>query len=156
MHSVIQILLLLALALEVQAEHSRALAALGRALALAEPEGYVRIFLDEGPALLPLLRRAQQHGLARDYAARLLATSQTRFVDYRLHAPQSGLPVEPLTPRERDVLRLMVEGASNQKIAHRLVLSVNTVKKHVSNIYGKLNVQNRAQAIARAWEIDQL
>jgi ATP/maltotriose-dependent transcriptional regulator MalT len=64
--------------------------------------------------------------------------------------------MEPLTPREREVLRLMVQGVSNREIARRLVLSVNTVKKHVLNIYGKLNVQNRAQAIARAWEIDQL
>jgi len=66
------------------------------------------------------------------------------------HAPPANALVEPLTAREREVLLLLLEGASNSEIAHKLVLSVNTVKKHVMNIYGKLGVQNRVQAMAKA------
>jgi ATP/maltotriose-dependent transcriptional regulator MalT len=129
----------LTLAREEQGDHRAALATLGRVLVLAEPEGYVRLFLDEGPPLLALLRLAQRHGLAPRYVARLLPA-----------LPATAL-VEPLTERERDVLRLvLLDGASNREIAHQLVLSVNTVKKHIANLYGKLNVQSRAQAIAKA------
>jgi LuxR family maltose regulon positive regulatory protein len=113
------------------------------------------LLTDDKTTLPSLPGWAHQLGLERDYTARLLATGQTRFVEHQLHVSQDGLLMEPLTPREREVLQILVEGASNQEIARRLVLSVNTVKKHVLNIYGKLNVQNRAQAIARAWEIDQ-
>jgi LuxR family transcriptional regulator, maltose regulon positive regulatory protein len=157
LHSVIEILLLLALAFEVQADHDWALITLGRALAMAEPEGYLRLFLDEGPPMLALLHRAQQHGLAQDYIARLLAAaSKTRSTDQPRCAPQPDSPMEPLTRRERDVLWLVLEGASNREIARQLVLSVNTVKKHILNIYGKLNVQSRAQAIAKARRLNLL
>jgi LuxR family maltose regulon positive regulatory protein len=151
LHSTLEVLSLLSLAFEVQGDGNRALITLGRALALAEPEGYLRLFLDEGPAMLALLHRAQRHGLAQDYIAKLLAAeSKTRPTDHSRHAHQPGSLMEPLTARERDVLRWVLEGASNREIAYRLVLSVNTVKKHVLNIYGKLNVQSRAQAIAKA------
>ena len=151
-HSVLEILLVLALAREEQGDHRAALAALGRALVLAEPEGYVRLFLDEGPALLALLRRAQRHGLAPRYVARLLQVAGAQ-AGPALHFQALPAPalVEPLTERERDVLRLvLLDGASNREIAHQLVLSVNTVKKHIANLYGKLHVQSRAQAIAKA------
>jgi len=151
-HSVLEILLVLALAREEQGDHRAALATLGRALVLAEPEGYVRLFLDEGPPLLALLRLAQRHGLAPRYVARLLqaAGAQAGPVLLLPALPATAL-VEPLTERERDVLRLvLLDGASNREIAHQLVLSVNTVKKHIANLYGKLNVQSRAQAIAKA------
>ncbi len=151
LHSVLEVLMLLALALEVQGDRTRALVTLGRALALAEPEGYLRFFLDEGPPLLALLLQAQRHGLAQGYVAKLLvAASKTRSTDSHHQAPQPTSLMEPLTARERDVLRLVLEGASNREIARQLVLSVNTVKKHVLNIYGKLNVQSRAQAIAKS------
>jgi len=142
----------LTLAREEQGDHRAALATLGRALVLAEPEGYVRLFLDEGPPLLALLRLAQRHGLAPRYVARLLqaAGAQAGPVLLLPALPATAL-VEPLTERERDVLRLvLLDGASNREIAHQLVLSVNTVKKHIANLYGKLNVQSRAQAIAKA------
>jgi len=151
-HSVLEILLVLALAREEQGDHRAALAALGRALVLAEPEGYIRLFLDEGPALLALLRRAQRHGLAPRYVARLLQAAGAQ-AGPALHFQALPAPalVEPLTERERDVLRLvLLDGASNREIAHQLVLSVNTVKKHIANLYGKLHVQSRAQAIAKA------
>jgi LuxR family maltose regulon positive regulatory protein len=150
MHSVLEILLLLALALEVQGDCTGALAALGRALALVEPEGYLRLFLDEGPSMLALLHEAQRHGLAPGYVAKLLeAGSEWGVTDAKLH-PHTRSLMEPLTVRERDVLRLVLDGASNREIACQLVLSVNTAKKHVLNICHKLNVQSRAQAIAKA------
>src|SRR6266849_1099356 len=142
LHSVLEVLILLAMALEVQGNHTRA---------LAEPEGYLYLFLDEGPPLLALLHQAQQHGLAQGYVAKLLAAaSKTGLTDSSRQAPQPSSLMEPLTARERDVLRLVLEGFSNREIAGQLVLSVNTVKKHVLNIYGKLNVQSRTQAIAKA------
>jgi len=150
MPSVLEILLLRALALEVRGDRTGALAALGRVLALAEPEGYLRLFLDEGPPMLALLHEAQQHGLAPGYVAKLLAAgSEWGVTDAQLHPHTSSL-MEPLTARERDVLRLVLDGASNREIACQLTLSVNTAKKHVLNICGKLNVQRRAQAIAKA------
>ncbi len=151
-HSVLEILLVLALALEGQGDRTAALATLGRALVLAEPEGYIRLFLNEGPPLLALLRLAQRQGLAPRYVARLLeAAGERARTTLPLPAPPATALVEPLTARERDVLRLvLLNGASNREIAHQLVLSVNTVKKHIANLYGKLNVQSRAQAIAKA------
>jgi LuxR family transcriptional regulator, maltose regulon positive regulatory protein len=151
MHSVLEILLVLAQVLEGQGDRTAALATLGRALVLAEPEGYVRLFLDEGPALLTLLRQGQRHGLAPRYIARLLeAAGALGATAFPSPTPTATALVEPLTARECDVLQLMQDGASNREIACQLVLSVNTVKKHVLNICSKLNVQRRAQAIAKA------
>ncbi len=151
MHSVLKILLLRALALKVQGDCTGALAALGRALALAEPEGYLHLFLDEGPPMLALLHEAIRHCLAPAYVAKLLAAaSQTRSADSHRQASQPSSLMEPLTARERDVLRLILDGASNREIARQLTLSVNTAKKHVLNICGKLNVHSRAQAIVKA------
>jgi LuxR family transcriptional regulator, maltose regulon positive regulatory protein len=151
MSSVIEILLLRALALEAQGKQEEALRALGRALALAEPEGYIRLFLDEGAPMLLLLRQASAHQITPGYVVTLLeaAGEQVRPVPHR-SASRSSQIMGSLTAREREVLRLMVDGASNREIAQQLVLSVNTVKKHVFNICSKLNVQGRAYAIAKA------
>ncbi len=150
MSSVLEILILQSLAFSAGGERQKALAALERALRLAEPERYVRIFVDEGEPMLTLLRLAQKHGIVPGYVARLLAVFGAR--DTAGAHDVSGTPalVEPLTEREREVLRLLYEGASNGEIARRLVVSVNTVKKHVFNICGKLGAQNRTQAIAKA------
>ena len=126
---------------------------LGRVLALAEPDGYMRLFLDEGPSMVALLQKAQRHGLAPGYVEKLLkAVEKPRATA----APQPCSLPEPLTARERDVLRLLLEGMSNREIAHHLVVSVNTVKKHVRNICGKLNVPGRTQAIAKAQRLHLL
>src|SRR6266581_8070713 len=123
----------------------------GALVALADPEGDLRLFLEEGPPLLTLLREAQRQGLAPASVAKpLRAASKRDRTASPLPAPQRSLLVEPLTARERDVLQLLLDGASNQEIACQLTLSVNTVKKHVLNICGKLNVQRRAQVIVKA------
>jgi len=144
--SVIEILLLRALALQAQGQQQEALRTLGRALTLAEPEGNLRLFLDEGTPLLSLLRQAYTHQITPGYVLTLLETADQKGSPA---PPRSSVLGEFLTDREREVLRLLVDGASNREIAEHLVLSVNTVKKHVFNICSKLNVQSRSQAIAK-------
>ncbi len=150
MGSVIEILLLRALALQAQGKQDEALKTLGRVLALAEPEGYIRLFLDEGTPMLILLRQAYAFQITPGYVVTLLeaAGEQVRPALHRSTSRSSQL-LDSLTAREREVLRLLVDGASNREIADHLVLSVNTVKKHVFNICSKLNVQGRTQAIAK-------
>ncbi len=165
--SVLEILLLRALALQAQGKQDEALRTLGRALALAEPEGYIRLFLDEGAPMLVLLHQAYAHQITPGYVVTLLEAAGEQVAWYPQGAPlhvvvplagtrhsgstsRSGQLMDSLTAREREVLRLMVDGASNREIANHLVLSVNTVKKHVLNLCGKLGVQSRAQAIAKA------
>jgi DNA-binding NarL/FixJ family response regulator len=151
LQSVLEGLVLLTLAFEVQGNRTEALVTLNHLLSLAELEGYPRLVPDEGPPILAFLHLAQQQNLLSAYVAKILATaSKTKSVDFQRQAPQYSSLVEPLTAREREVLRFVLEGAPNREIARQLTLSVNTVKKHVLNIYGKLNVQNRAQAITKA------
>ena len=123
---------------------AQAMIALEHALTLAEPGGYVRIFLDEGEPMARLLYRAVERGIAPEYAGQLLAAFPA------LEAKPHTEMVEPLSERELDVLRLIAEGLSNQEIARRLHLSLSTVKWHTGNIYGKLGVKNRTQAVAKA------
>ena len=139
-------------------EPARALPALDEALRLGEPEGYLRSFLDAGEPVRQLLKAWLQHGRSKDqtalrtYALRVLAS----FEEPIPAQPQpAGLP-EPLSEREQEVLRLVAKGLTNQQIATRLVISIRTVKKHIENIHGKLGVQNRTQAVARARELGML
>ena len=149
--SVIELLILQTLALQVQGEHTKALVALERALLLAEPEGYMRIFLDEGAPLVALLRRASAQSIAASYVQRLLAAcSEQAEVGEHQQSTRSNQLIEPLTRREREVLQLLMQGASNRQMAQRLVLSVGTIKKYVSTICGKLGVQSRTQAVIKA------
>ncbi len=158
MRSVLEVLLLRALALQVQGDLAEALAALVRALVLAEPEWYIRLFLDEGTPMVALLRQAQKHTMAPGgYVATLLeASSEPIATALDPSSLRSSSLLEALTGREREVLRLLMDGASNREIARHLVLSVNTVKKHVLNICGKLGVQSRTQAIAQARTLNLL
>jgi LuxR family maltose regulon positive regulatory protein len=134
------------------------MSALERALSLAEPEGFVRTFVDEGEPMARLLQQAAARGIAPDYVSRLLAVLGARETDSASVPASPGAIslVEPLTDRELEVLQLIGEGYSNQEIAEALVITLNTVKKHASGIYGKLGVHNRTQAVVRAQELGLL
>jgi LuxR family maltose regulon positive regulatory protein len=160
MGSVIEILLLQALAHQAQGNLAPALRALQRALQLAEPEGYVRIFVDEGPPMARLLYEALSQDVEAEMIRRLLAafpvansslkSEQTTSSPWR--GPKSeGIepPIESLSERELEVLQLIAEGLGNQEIATRLYLSPHTVKVHARNIYGKLGASSRTHAIAK-------
>jgi LuxR family maltose regulon positive regulatory protein len=147
---VIEILILQALALQGKRDMPHALATLDRAILLAQPEGYVRTFLDEGELMAKLLYQAQAHRVGAGYASELLsaggqATSTT--------PPPAQLLVEPLSMRELEVLKLIEAGHSNQEIAARLVISMPTVKRHISNIYAKLGAKSRTQAVSLGREL---
>jgi LuxR family maltose regulon positive regulatory protein len=139
---------------------------LERALSLAEPEGYVRTFVDEGMPMAALLRKAAAGGLYPDYVDKLLAALESEIKDERktpssspspvIPGPGSSPLVEPLSGREIEVLRLIAAGLSNREIADELFLAIGTVKKHINNIFGKLNVRKRTQAVARARELGML
>jgi LuxR family maltose regulon positive regulatory protein len=149
----IEILVLQALAFQAGGDTARAMTTLERALTLAEPGGFIRIFVDEGPPMARLLYEAATRGIAPDYARRLLVTFPVAEPEQTgpssSQVPECEL-VEPLSERELEVLQLIAEGLTNQEIASRLYLSLNTVKAHTRNIYGKLGVHSRTQAVARA------
>ncbi|MBN1873914.1 MAG: hypothetical protein JXA33_06775 [Anaerolineae bacterium] len=129
-----------------------------RALTLAEPEGYTRVFVDEGSALAHLLYRVAEQDGATNYTGRLLAAFDNVEKKEKQDFEKTGSPdiVEPLSTRELEVLHLIAEGLSNRAIAERLFITLSTVKGHTSAIYGKLDVRNRTQAVARAREWDLL
>jgi LuxR family maltose regulon positive regulatory protein len=147
-----------ALALEALAHWKRgaragALTSLERALRLAEPDGYVRLFADLRLPMARLLQEARSRAVLPDFVETLLAA----FGGDRSCSPHAAevLP-EPLTPREQEVLALVAAGLTNREIAEQLVISSETVKKHTGTIYGKLGVSNRTEAVARARALDLL
>jgi LuxR family maltose regulon positive regulatory protein len=150
MGSVIEILVLHALAHETQGNISRAFASLERALTLAEPQGYVRIFVDEGPPMGALLREAAKQGIAPNYVTQLRAA----FGKSESTSPIAQPLIEPLSERELEVLRLLGTELSGPEIARELMVSSNTMRTHTKNIYSKLEVHNRRSAVRRAAELD--
>jgi LuxR family maltose regulon positive regulatory protein len=164
MGKAIEVLALQALALRARGDVDAALGALERALALAEPEGFVRTFVDEGSPMAALLYEAAGRGIAPDYTRRLLsAFGEAAGVGPRTGATDSALVhqspfplVERLSRRELEVLQLIAAGLSNREIAGRLFLAPSTVKVHTRNIYGKLDVHSRIQAVTRARELGML
>ena len=168
MGSVIEILILQALALQSRRDLSEALAALERALTLAEPEGYVRLFVDEGAPMAALLseflkasrkrsRETRHHGLL-GYVQRLLAAFESPHTSTDPPVGRASesdqLPLDPLTTREREVLELIAEGLSNPEIATRLFIATSTVKGYVHSIFRKFEVDSRTRAVARARELN--
>jgi LuxR family maltose regulon positive regulatory protein len=156
----IRIAVLQALAWQALGDMSNALDALERALVLAEPGGYVRIFLDGGTAMATLLcqakaQQAEAQRVMSGYVDKLLPAFGEMMAGESTH-PGGSLSIEPLTPRETEVLRLIVAGASNPQIAQELFVTVNTVKRHITHILGKLGVDNRTQAAMRARELGLL
>jgi LuxR family maltose regulon positive regulatory protein len=165
--SLVEVAVLQALALDAAGEPASALDAIAQALARAQAEGHVRVFADEGTPMGALLRKfiasarrgnvlTEDRALV-DYAGRLLdavLTAPDALGSIAVHtvAPLPGL-VEPLTERECEVLMLLTAGKSNREIADVLVVSRDTVKKHLTHIFGKLGSSNRTQAVARAREL---
>ncbi len=156
----VEVFILQALIHHLRGDASQALVALQQALSLAEPEGYARTFLDEGPPMADLLRLGTQRQVWRSprleaYANRLLRA----FPDFgnkpSVPSPSPDL-IEPLSERELEVLRLIEDGFSNRQIAEALIVTVGTVKSHLHNIYGKLGVERRTEAIARARDLHLL
>lgn len=142
------------LALEAKAERGAALDELRRAIEFAKTEGFVRVFVDEGDQMQKLLTALSRvaTGSASDYCKNLLEAFHTDQKPQIVTAVslKTDVLIEPLTSREMEVLRLIAAGDSNQSIAHKLVITVSAVKKHSGNIFGKLNVNSRTQAVARA------
>ena len=157
-HKEIKILTIQALTHQSAGDNEEALTALGQALILAEPGGYVRTFIDEGKPMGKLLRQAVARGIAVGYAGKLLAALEEETDD----KPQGIKPtfspslVEPLSKRELEVLRLLTTHLPSTEIAKELVISTNTVRSHIKRIYSKLNVHNRRDAIQRAEELELL
>lgn len=150
--SVIEILILQSIVYQVQGDNLAALDLLGDALNLAEPEGYIQVFVDEGKSMSQLLSMCLLHSDDSSYLTRLL-----QAFDQSENEPEPNqLLIEPLSERELDVLRLISDGYTNRAIADKLFIALSTVKKHANNIYGKLNVTNRTQAIKRASELNIL
>jgi LuxR family maltose regulon positive regulatory protein len=150
--SAIEISVVQALAHQAQGDIAAALVLLERALTLAEPEGYVRTFVDEGPPMAALLRETAKLGVAPDYVHRLRAA----FRKAEGKTPTTQPLIEPLSERELEVLRLLSTELSGPEIAHELVVSLTTIRTHTQNIYGKLGVHNRRAAVLRAEELNLL
>ena len=146
---VIEILVLRALAHQTLGDIPAALACLERAMSLAEPEGYVRVFIDEGSPTAALLKAAAKQGIARNYVRRLLAAVSETEHD----RPIEQALIDPLSERELDVLRLLGTELDGPAIARELMVSLNTMRTHTKNIYAKLAVTNRRAAVRRAAEL---
>jgi LuxR family maltose regulon positive regulatory protein len=151
----LKVMVLQAVAARACGEKDQALHLLVDALAMAEPAGFIRLFLDEGLPMASLLSEAMALGRMPDSIRKLLAAFEAEKQQSKnsLSLPPAGPLLEPLSERELEVLRLVAAGLSNQEISERLFLALGTVKGHNLKIFGKLGVQRRTEAIARAREL---
>jgi LuxR family maltose regulon positive regulatory protein len=146
-------MVLQAVALHMNGEKDKAVKLLCDALALAAAGGFIRLFVDEGPPMAHLLSAAAAQGMMPDYTGKLLAVCEAeehKGEDTSSLPPPAQPLIEPLSPRELEVLHLMAAGLSNQEMCERLFLALSTVKGHNRTIFGKLQVQRRTEAVARA------
>lgn len=150
--SLIEILILQALAHQARGDIAQTVPLLERALVLAKPEGYIRLFVDEGQPIVKLLQLALARKITPTYTSRLLTACKIDQVSSIAQSQVQPL-AEPLTERELEVLNLIAAGLSNQAIAETLYITVGTVKRHTVNIYGKLGVNSRTQASVKAREL---
>ncbi|HEY0755946.1 MAG TPA: LuxR C-terminal-related transcriptional regulator [Ktedonobacteraceae bacterium] len=155
----LKVMVLQAVALQAHGEKDKAVRLLCDALAIAEPAGFIRLFADEGKPMAQLLSQVAIRGMMPDYTGKLLAVlaadAQKREHTSSLPPPAQHL-IEPLSPRELEILHLMAAGLSNQEMCERLFLALSTVKGHNRTIFGKLGVQRRTEAVARAHSLGLL
>ena len=159
MGSVIEVIVLQAAAHHAEGDLPLALVPLERALTLAESEGYVQMFLDEGSPMAHLLLEAAARGIMPDYSGQLLvafsAGEQRSKGKSRLPTSSAPQPLnEPLSQRELEVLRLLKSELSGPEIARELMIALSTVRTHTKSLYSKLNVNSRRSAVIRAAELD--
>ena len=156
----LKVMALQAVAYDAHGEQDMALRVLVEALGLAQSGGFIRLFVDEGLPMAQLISAAAARGIMPDYTGRLLAAFAAEHQRNAGEVPHLPLPlatsqplIEPLSERELEILQLIAEGLSNREISERLFLALDTVKGHNSRIYGKLQVQRRTEAVARAHEL---
>ena len=160
MTNLLEAYVLEALIQQAQGHDELALRTLKKVLKMAEPEGYVRLFVDKGPSMTQLLQQIVVSGGVSPYLTRLLEAAGVSGSEKKdFHFPESDAALsslEVLSEREVEVLRLLASGASNTEMAQALVVSTNTVRTHLRHIYDKLGASNRTQAVARARELHLL
>jgi LuxR family maltose regulon positive regulatory protein len=155
----LKVMVLQAVALQAHGEQDKAVQLLCDALALAETSGFIRLFVDEGRPMVLLLSAARALGMMPDYIEKVLSafvTEEQQRDDASSESPPDQPLLEPLSQRELEVLHLMAQGLSNQEMSERLFLALDTVKGHNRKIFGKLQVQRRTEAVARARELGLL
>jgi LuxR family maltose regulon positive regulatory protein len=153
MDLVLEILILQAIAQQAAGNFEEAMRTIKEALSLGEPANYIRIFVNGGSAIAKLIYKASQQGISPEYCGKLLNAFPSPTPNVLPIGTLEAELVEPLSPRESEVLSLIAEGLTNREISERLFLTLGTVKVHTRNIYGKLCVNNRTQAVAKARSI---
>jgi LuxR family maltose regulon positive regulatory protein len=155
--SLIEIQVLQALGFKAVGKPDQAMKVLAQVLMQAEPEGYVRTFVDEGRQMAGLLHQARSRDVMADYTTRLLEAFPSVDRGMQPSPPAAAFPFnQPLSERELEVLHLLASGASNREIAEELTIALTTTKKHVSNILRKLGVSTRTQAVSRGRDLGLL
>jgi len=154
----LKVMVLQAVALHAKGKKDKAVQMLGEALAMAEPGGFIRIFVDEGNPMAQLLLETATRGVMPDYIGKVLAAFETQKQNREIKPDQpiNQTLIEPLSQRELEILQLLAKGLSNRKIGAQLFLALDTVKGHNRNIFYKLEVQTRTEAVVRAYELGLL